>query len=98
MSRPTHRDGYEVPHTFAPEMIAFMELLARWSVSEYERQQLAIALAQSSSNSRSERLLSTTDVKGGLLDTVRLTLHESTDSRYAESADDDYRHGQYAQP
>ena len=61
------------PHSFAPEMIAFMELLARWSVSEYERQQLAIALAQSPGHATAGTDLST-ESNDGLLDTVRLTL------------------------
>ncbi len=61
------------PHSFAPEMIAFMELLARWSVSEYERHQLAIALAQSATNTAAGASLTAT-TNDSLLDTVRLTL------------------------
>lgn len=58
------------PHDFATKAISFMELLARWSVSEYERYRLSDALSSSSefvtfAGDRSEM---------SLLDTVRLTL------------------------
>ncbi|MDB9527010.1 GAF domain-containing sensor histidine kinase [Oscillatoria sp. CS-180] len=58
------------PHKFSAEAIAFMELLARWSVSEYERCQLARALSSPSALSE----LKSDDGKNSLLDTVRLTL------------------------
>lgn len=60
------------PHTFSPETVAFMELLARWSVSEYERHQLAIALANPPAAANAPSRSSGTDHQ--LLDTVRLTL------------------------
>lgn len=61
------------PRSFPPEAIAFMELLARWSVSEYERHQLAIALA----NPPATKTVSSptqAEASNQLLDTVRLTL------------------------
>lgn len=61
------------PRSFAPETIAFMELLARWSVSEYERHQLAIALAKPAPNAIAT-LPPAGNAEGSLLDTVRLTL------------------------
>jgi len=60
------------PHEFSAETIAFMELLARWSVSEYERHQLAIALANPSTVNHSAPQATITN--DHLLDTVRLTL------------------------
>ncbi|RZM79690.1 GAF domain-containing sensor histidine kinase [Leptolyngbya iicbica] len=62
-----------VPHSFATEMIAFVELLARWSVSEYERHHLAIALSQSSPQAATSNSHTAT-TNDNLLDTVRLTL------------------------
>lgn len=59
--------------SFAPETIAFMELLARWSVSEYERHQLAIALAQPAP-ATTTTVSSASNSDGALLDAVRLTL------------------------
>ena len=58
------------PWEFTAEAIAFMELLARWSVSEYERQQLCEMLVASPE----PRPMSAPANKEGLLDTVRLTL------------------------
>lgn len=61
------------PREFAGEAIAFMELLARWSVSEYERYDLSLKLA----NGHPAPLppAETTPVAASsLLDTVRLTL------------------------
>ena len=60
------------PHSFSAETIAFMELLARWSVSEYERHQLAIALAHPAAAAPTSP--QSIDSNGQLLDTVRLTL------------------------
>ena len=60
------------PRSFAPETIAFMELLARWSVSEYERHHLAIALAKPVPNSVATCQPANSD--DSLLDAVRLTL------------------------
>lgn len=60
------------PHSFSAETIAFMELLARWSVSEYERHQLAIALANPTAAAPTPP--QSPGSNGQLLDTVRLTL------------------------
>ncbi|MBE7383275.1 MAG: GAF domain-containing sensor histidine kinase [Leptolyngbya sp. SIO1E4] len=61
------------PHDFPMEAVAFMELLARWSVSEYERHHLSQKLTESASGPISAPK---TRVAGEptLLDTVRLTL------------------------
>jgi len=59
------------PREFSAETIAFMELLARWSVSEYERHQLAIALATPATVKSASQAVNANDY---LLDTVRLTL------------------------
>ncbi|NEQ43049.1 MAG: GAF domain-containing sensor histidine kinase [Leptolyngbya sp. SIOISBB] len=61
------------PRSFAPETIAFMELLARWSISEYERHQLAIALAKPAPNTAAT-CQPAGKADDSLLDTVRLTL------------------------
>ena len=61
------------PRNFAPETIAFMELLARWSVSEYERHQLAIALTQPATSPITAPQAGD-NPKDSLLDAVRLTL------------------------
>lgn len=58
------------PHEFPPHAIAFMELLARWSISEYERQQLAYQVA----NAAASPATTHTVAESSLLDTVRLTL------------------------
>ena len=63
------------PHTFSAEAIAFMELLARWSVSEYERQQLSEVLTHPVAIQKGATPPpSTKSEEGLLLDTVRLTL------------------------
>jgi signal transduction histidine kinase len=59
------------PHEFSPEAIAFMELLARWSVSEYERHCLTEALKTASLATSAS---STDSLQGTLLDTLRFTL------------------------
>lgn len=61
------------PHDFSPEAIAFMELLARWSVSEYERYYLAKNLGEPGlvPVTTSEKKVV---VEQTLLDTVRLVL------------------------
>ncbi|MGF1457630.1 MAG: histidine kinase dimerization/phospho-acceptor domain-containing protein [Leptolyngbyaceae cyanobacterium] len=62
------------PRTFSPEAIAFMELLARWGVSEYERHQLELTLANAAV-AKSASLVAQASVNDdSLLDTVRLTL------------------------
>lgn len=61
------------PAEFKPESIAFLELLARWSVSEYERHQLAIALSQAPTTAAGQSA-PPTPTDNALLDTVRLTL------------------------
>lgn len=58
---------------FSAEAIAFMELLARWSVSEYERQQLSEVLAAPRSMSQVPSS-NTSSGESSLLDMVRLTL------------------------
>ncbi len=60
-------------HSFSAEAIAFMELLARWSISEYERHQLTQALAAPSATTTPGNTAAPTD-ENYLLDTVRLTL------------------------
>lgn len=58
------------PREYSPEAIAFMELLARWSVSEYERQQLVETVNRPSAMSTAAPAATA----NSLLDTVRLTL------------------------
>ena len=66
------------PREFSAEAIAMMELLARWSVSEYERSALAAALSANTVAAPSPIAVAppTTAIAGEaqLLDTVRLTL------------------------
>jgi signal transduction histidine kinase len=62
------------PHEFSADAIAFMELLARWSVSEYERQQLAETLARTTTQPTTGPTVPSPPSKQALLDTVRLTL------------------------
>lgn len=61
------------PQEFKAEAIPFMELLARWSVSEYERHQLAAALANPANRTMTPDNANS-DENHCLLDTVRLTL------------------------
>ena len=61
-------------HSFSAEAIAFMELLARWSISEYERHQLTQALAVPTATAKQGTPAATTTDENYLLDTVRLTL------------------------
>ncbi len=60
------------PHDFAASEVAFIELLARWSVSEYERYLLTQALTASASSVRVSTEAAAAEK--ALLDTVRLTL------------------------
>lgn len=61
------------PFAFAPNAIAFMEMLARWSVSEYERHLLAHKLVTSNAASLLENAVGGSP-DDNMLDTVRLTL------------------------
>lgn len=60
------------PRTFSEDAIAFMQLLARWSVSEFERHQLASALSDSGTSHPA--ITPPAAAESYLLDTVRLTL------------------------
>ncbi|MEM6835830.1 MAG: GAF domain-containing sensor histidine kinase [Cyanobacteria bacterium P01_C01_bin.120] len=60
------------PRTFSEDAIAFMELLARWSVSEFERYQLVSVLNDPAAPHNA--INSSAPQEGYLLDTVRLTL------------------------
>ncbi|NER84705.1 MAG: GAF domain-containing sensor histidine kinase, partial [Leptolyngbya sp. SIO1D8] len=60
------------PCQFSTEAVAFMELLARWSVSEYERHHLSQQLAEPTM--KIPVLEAHTSAEKPLLDTVRLTL------------------------
>jgi len=59
------------PGEFSTEAIAFMELLARWSVSEYERAQLSEQLSEATPP---VAIAPPAESATSLLDTVRLTL------------------------
>ena len=60
------------PHNFSANEVAFIELLARWTISEYERYILAQNLVEPASIV--EAASETAATEKALLDTVRLTL------------------------